>query len=141
MVLSKSAILEASDLKHEDVPVKAWGGSVRVRELTGAERDEFRAAIASEDGVPLGKFSAALLAFCCIDEAGARLFTMEDMAVLAAKSATALDAPAAVAMRLNGLGGNSIEDAVKNSLSDQSDDSGSASLSSSVAQSESSSPA
>jgi hypothetical protein len=141
MLLNKSAILGASDLKHEDVPVPAWGGTVRVRELTGAERDEFRAAIASDEGVPLGKFSAALLAACCINEAGARLFSMDDIAVLAAKNATALDAPAAAAMRLNGLGGNSIEEAVKNSLSGQSDDSGSASPDTSAAPSASSSPA
>jgi hypothetical protein len=137
-LLNKSAILSADDLKHEDVDVPSWGGTVRVRELTGQERDEFRAAIASDEGVPLGKFSAALLAACCIGEDGARLFSMDDIAVLAAKNASALDAPAAAAMRLNGLGGNSIEDAVKNSLSGQSDDSGSGSPSSLDALSESS---
>jgi hypothetical protein len=130
-LLTKSAILEAADLPHEDVSVPLWGGTVRVRTMTGQERDQFRAAIASDEGVPLGRFSAALLAATCIDEDGERLFTMEDMEQLQAKSATSLDAPAAVAMRLNGLGGNSVEDAVKNSLSDQSDDSGSVSPSSS----------
>lgn len=124
-LLSKSAILGASDLPHEDVPVPAWGGTVRVRTMTGAERDEFRTSIASEDGVPLGKFSAALLAATCIDESGDRLFTMDDLAALHAKSASSLDGPAAVAMRLNGLGDKAVEDAVKNSLSGQSEDSGS----------------
>lgn len=124
-LLTKSAILGASDLPHEDVPVPAWGGSVRVRTMTGLERDQFRAAIASEDGVPVGKFSAALLAAACIDENGERLFTMEDMEALQAKSASSLDAPAAVAMRLNGLGATAVEDAVKNSESGQSGDSGS----------------
>lgn len=125
MLLSKSAILGASDLPHEDVPVPAWGGTVRVRTMTGAERDEFRTSIASEDGVPVGKFSAALLAATCIDEAGKRLFSMDDMEALQTKSASSLDAPAAVAMRLNGLGATAVEDAVKNSESDQSGDSGS----------------
>jgi hypothetical protein len=100
---------------------------VRVRVMTGAERDEFRAAIQSEDGVPVGKFSSALLAATLIDEAGVRLFTMEEIDQLSEKSAACIDKPAAVAMRLNGLGGTAIEDAVKNSASDQSDDSGSAS--------------
>jgi hypothetical protein len=127
-LLNKSAILGAEDLKHEDVEVPAWGGTVRVRVMTGTERDEFRAAIASEDGnIPVGKFSTALLVATCIDETGARLFTMEDMDQLAEKSAASLDAPAAVAMRLNGLGGNAVAAAEKNSASDQSDDSGSAS--------------
>ena len=41
-LLNRSAILDAEDLKHEDVEVAAWGGTVRVRMMTGAERDEFR---------------------------------------------------------------------------------------------------
>lgn len=127
-LLSKSAILGASDLKHEDVEVKQWGGTVRIRAMNGLERDEFRAAIADEGPVPIGKFSAALLVACVVDEAGARLFSADDMAALQAKSARSLDEPAAVAMRLNGLGGDAVEEAVKNSDSGQSEDSGSDSL-------------
>lgn len=111
-LLSKLAILNAEDLKHEDVEVKQWGGTVRVRVMTGTERDEFRAMLASEEGsVPVGKFSAALLAATCIDETGARLFTLEDVEQLQEKSAASLDAPAAVAMRLNGLGGAAVDEA------------------------------
>lgn len=116
-LLSKSAILAATDLKHEDVHVPAWGGTVRIRTMTGAERDEFRASIAASEGgagVPIGKFSAALLVAACVDESGARLFTAGDMAALQAKAAASLDAPAAVAMRLNGLGAGAVEAAEKN---------------------------
>lgn len=124
--LSKSAILGASDLKHEDVHVPAWGGTVRVRTMNGQERDEFRAAIATEDGsVPVGRFNAALLVATLVDESGERLFTADDMAALQAKSAASLDRPASVAVRMNGLGGQAVEEAVKNSEADQSADSGS----------------
>lgn len=126
-LLNKAAIIAASDLAHEDVPVKEWGGTVRVRTMTGIERDEFRTAIASEDGIPVGKFSAALLAATLIDENGDRLFSVDDLAALQAKSASSLDGPAAVAMRLNGLGGSAVQDASKNSEADQSADSGSGS--------------
>lgn len=139
-LLNKKAILAADDLKHEDVDVPQWGGTVRVRMMTGAERDEFRTSIASGDGIPVGRFSVALLAATLIDEKGARLFTMEDIDQLAEKSAESIDKPAAVAMRLNGLGGTSTEDAAKNSASDQSDDSGSASPLPSAAPSENSKP-
>ena len=124
-LLNRSAILGADDLKHEDVEVPQWGGSVRIRVMTGAERDVFRASIAVEGGVPVGKFAAALVAATCIDESGARQFSMEDIEALQEKSAASLDAPAAVAMRLNGLGATAVRDAVKNSASGQSDDSGS----------------
>jgi len=126
-LLSKSAILGASDLKHEDVNVPAWGGTVRVRAMNGLERDEFRAAITSEGPVPIGQFSAALLVACIVDADGNRLFTADDMAALQKKSAKSLDGPANVAMRLNGLGGDAVEEAVKNSEADQNADSGSGS--------------
>ena len=126
-LLSKSAILGAADLKHEDVSVPAWGGTVRIRAMTGMERDAFRTSIASEAGVPVGRFSAALLAATIVDEFGVRLFTVDDIEALQAKSAASLDGPAEVAMRLNGLGAKSGPDAAKNSGSDQSGDSGSAS--------------
>lgn len=124
-LLSKSAILAANDLKHEDVAVPAWGGKVRVRAMTGMERDAFRASIASEAGVPVGRFSAALLAATIVDETGTCLFTLSDVEALQAKSAASLDGPAEVAMRLNGLGGKSDAEAAKNSVSGQSGDSGS----------------
>lgn len=134
-LLTRAAILDAPDLKHEDVDVPQWGGTVRVRVMTGAERDAFRIAIATEEGgTPIGRFSVALLAATLIDEQGARLFTMDDLDQLAEKSAASLDKPAAVAMRLNGLGVTAVEDAVKNSGSGQSDDSGSGSPSPSAAQ-------
>jgi hypothetical protein len=127
MLLTKDAILAANDLKHEDVPVPEWGGTVRVRVMTGVERDEFRAAISGEKQVPIGKFSAALLAATVIDESGARLFSITDVEALQAKSAASMDKPTAVAMRLNGLGEKAAEDALKNSEADQSADSGSGS--------------
>lgn len=110
-LLTKAAILGAGDLKTEDVPVPEWGGSVRIATMTGAARDEFRTALAADGEVPIGKFSAALLVATCVDEKGARLFTNEDMAALQAKSAKSLDSPAAVAMRLNGLGGAAVDEA------------------------------
>jgi len=131
-LLNKSAILGVEDLKHEDVFVAAWGGTVRVRTMTGAERDEFRTVIASDDGKPApGKVSAALLVATCVDENGARMFTADDMDALQEKSAPALDVLAEVAMRLNGMGSTAVSDAAKNSASTQSDDSGSGSPSSS----------
>ena len=126
-LLSKSAILGAADLKHEDLFVPDWGGTVRIRAMTGMERDEFRTSIASETGVPVGRFSAALLAATIVDEFGVRLFEVGDIEALQAKSAASLDVPAEVAMRLNGLGAKSGPDAAKNSESDQSGDSGSGS--------------
>jgi hypothetical protein len=125
-ILDKKAILGADDLKHEDIDMPQWGGTVRVRMMTGGERDEFRALIAaSDEGVAIGRFAASLLAITLVDEHGARLFTIEEIDHLAEKSAASIDKIAAVSMRLNGLGGVASEVATKNSASGQSDDSGS----------------
>ena len=126
-LLTKQAILAAADLPHEDVPVPEWGGTVRVRSMTGVERDAFRAALNAEGGTPIGQFSAALLAATIVDEAGNKLFEAADLEALQAKSAKALDIPAGVAMRLNGLGGAAVADAAKNSAAAQNADSGSGS--------------
>jgi len=124
-LLSKAAIVAAEDLKHEDVDVPEWGGTVRVRVMTGTERDAFRTAIAAAGDLPVGRFSVILLASTLIGEDGALLFTPEEIDQLAEKSGSSIDKPAVVAMRLNGLGGTAVEDAAKNSASGQSDDSGS----------------
>lgn len=125
-LLTKSAILEVNDLPHEDVPVPQWGGTVRVRVMTGGERDEFRNVAASyENGIPPARFAATLLALTCIDEDGERMFTLDDLDALEAKSAGSVDIPAAVSMRINGLGAKAEQAAVKNSESSQSGDSGS----------------
>lgn len=127
-LLKKAEILGAEDLKHEDVPVPAWGGTVRVRMMTGTERDEFREMAAQhEDGIPPARFAALLLALTCIDETGERVFTLDDLEALERKAAGSVDVPAAVSMRLNGFGAQALAAAEKNSVSGQSEDSGSGS--------------
>ena len=40
--LSRDAILQREDIKTEDVEVPEWGGTVRVRGMSGVQRDAFR---------------------------------------------------------------------------------------------------
>ena len=49
-ILNKAAILAAEDLKTETVAVPEWGGEVRVRTLTGTERDAFESGLVAEGG-------------------------------------------------------------------------------------------
>ena len=48
--LTRDEILGADDLKTESVKVPEWGGTVLVRELTGAERDEWEASVVKTNG-------------------------------------------------------------------------------------------
>lgn len=106
-LLSKSAILAAADLPAKTVDVPEWGGAVRVRGLTGAERDAFEASILTGKGkdrdVVLVNLRAKLVAMCIVDADGKRIFDDADAALLGAKSAAALQRVFDEASRLSGL--------------------------------------
>lgn len=115
MLLTKSALLEASDLRNEDVDVPEWGGSIRLAMMSGAMRDEFFASMRDAEGkFDTRNYSARVIAFCAVDDAGARIFAPEDIPALAAKSAEVLDRVALVAMKLNRINNGAVEEAEKN---------------------------
>lgn len=104
-LLNRSSILEAADLLTEDVPVPEWGGTVRVKSMTGAERTAWGRLVAGADGqFDVVRYPASLVVACCVDEAGAPLFTADDLPALMAKNGGAVARVQVVAERLNGLG-------------------------------------
>jgi hypothetical protein len=114
-LLDRAAILGADDLKTEDVEVKEWGGAVRVRMLTGAERDAFgKSLIVDGKPDPTG-YRAKLLARCVIGEDGKPLFTEADIGALNGKANQALERVFAVADRLNAINTAAVETAENNS--------------------------
>lgn len=114
-LLDKSAILGAKDLVSEDVPVPEWGGDVRVRTMTGTERDAFGVAIIDSTGkFDRVGYRAKLLSRCIVGEDGQPLFTEADIAALGAKSNKAIERVFVVADRLNALGDDKVQDAEKN---------------------------
>lgn len=103
-MLSKDLILSAQDLPAEVVPVPEWGGEVRIRTMTGTERDAFEQSLSLDGQRKLDNLRARLLAKVIVDDNGARLFSDEDAAALGGKSSAALNRCFDVAQRLNGLG-------------------------------------
>jgi hypothetical protein len=120
-LLSKEQILAVDDLTYEDVEVPEWGGTVRVRMLTGAERDKFEESVMTRKGrqvdVKLALLRAKLVALTVVDEAGQRLFEERDVAALGQKSAVALNRVFEVAQRINGLTEKDVNELTEN-LSD-----------------------
>ena len=114
--LSRDAILQREDIVTEDVEVPEWGGTVRVRGMSGVERDAFEASLIEQpeaNGKRRRKQQAAtktnmanvrakLCAWCIMDENGAKLFSDADVVALGAKSAAALDRIYEVASELSG---------------------------------------
>jgi len=117
--LTREAILGVSDLPTEDVPVPEWGGVVRVRTLTGAERDAFEGSIVEKRGkkmvVKSDNMRARLVALAVVDEDGNRLFTDADVIALGKKSGAALARVFQVAQHLSGLTEDDVEELEKNS--------------------------
>ena len=105
--LSKADILGANDKVFEDV--EAWGGIVRVKSMTGAEKDAFEASltIIRQNGNKmvqkpnLVNARAKLLSHCLVDEDGNLLFSDEDVIELGQKSVAEMDKVVDVAKRLN----------------------------------------
>lgn len=113
MILTKSDILESNDFPHEDVEVPEWGGTVRVRSMSGAERDALEAHFINAGVDKLTNLRARLCALCIVDDKMERLFNDDDIAALGKKSAKALDRVADVAQRLNGMGAKAEDAAIK----------------------------
>lgn len=115
LLLDKAAILGAPDIRTEDVHVPEWGGAVRLKTMTGTERNAWGASLAGPDGAPnMRLYLAALIVACAVGEDGAPLFTRDDIPVLADKSGAALARLQVAAERLNGLGASGVEAAAGN---------------------------
>jgi hypothetical protein len=123
-LLSKADIMGVSDLKFETLHVPEWGGSVRVRTLRSAERDEYEQSMVRQKGkdvtVNMQNIRAGLVARALCDENGDRLFSDAEIALLGQKSAAALERVFDVAARLSSVTPDAIEVLGKNSASDRS---------------------
>jgi hypothetical protein len=116
MRLSRDAILASRNtLRSEDVEVPEWGGIVRIREMTGSERDAWEQSLVGAKGkINIENVRARLVSRCAVDESGARLFSDEDAEALGQTSAAALERVARVAQKLNKLSETDLEEAKGN---------------------------
>lgn len=131
--LSAEAILACDDTQFRDEDVPQWGGVVRVRALTGKERDAYDASLREirENGDfvynPENQ-RAKLVGRTLVDpETGARLFTDQQINALGEKNAAVLQRLYDVAAKLSGLDDGSDKEAEGNSEAAPSGDSGSTS--------------
>lgn len=128
--LSAEAILAFDDVQVRDVPVPEWNGTVRLRSMSGRERDSFEASLREVHGkdivINTVNSRAGLVARCAINpDTGERLFTDQQINALGEKNAAVLDRLYEVAAELSGLGGE--EELAGKSEAAPSGDSGSSS--------------
>lgn len=116
MLLNRDAILNADDFEYEDVPCPEWGGTVRVKALTGEERDAFEQVLTDNriNKKPTKHVRARLLISAIIDEKGKPLFKLGDLELLSKKSAKPLDRLFDAVSRLSGITEKAVEEEEEN---------------------------
>ena len=118
--LTREAILAADDLIREREDIPEWNGSIYVSMMTATGRDEFEKdmVIMKEDGTTernLKNFRASLCARTICNEKGKRMFnSVDEIEQLGGKSAAAIERIFTVAMRLNKIGKQDVEELTKN---------------------------
>ncbi len=121
-LLTRDQVLSADDIKYLTVPVPEWGGEIRLKSLSGSERDAFEQSVLVEsaDGeskkVDLSNVRAKLVAASAVDESGQRLFTPADVEALGARSGSALERVNSAAQKLSKLRKKDIDELLKNSV-------------------------
>ena len=119
VLLDRAAILAADDIRYETVDVPEWGGTVRVRSLTGSERDKYDAeswALPSggkDAKGALTDFRVRRVAKAIVDENGASLFSEHDIAALGAKNGAVIDRIDDVVTRLSGMNQEAVKAALE----------------------------
>lgn len=106
-LLTRDALLNATAPPQDTVAVPELGGDVIVRGMTGEERDAFEAGLIEGRGrkrdVNMKNMRAKLVAYCCIDEKGQRIFSDDDAAKLGKTRADVLNRLFTVAQKLSGI--------------------------------------
>lgn len=118
----RDRIIESDDRGFEDVDVPEWDCKVRVRGLTGTDRDRYEAhAVQLREGgqdieLRLANFRSKLLVLCLYDpDTDERIFGDNDAKVLGSKSAKVIERLHEVAYRLSGMDDKAVVRAEGNS--------------------------
>lgn len=123
MFLTRDQILNADDLKYEEVDAPEWGGVIRLKVMTGIERDDFEQSVFDMKGkdtkVNLKNFRAKLLVKTIVDEQGKRVFEELDIERLSTKSSKVLDKLFTKAQEINGIGQKEVAELTGNSEASQ----------------------
>ncbi|MGW4030743.1 hypothetical protein ACWEFL_15725 [Streptomyces sp. NPDC004838] len=123
-LLTRAEIDAVDDRMWEDVPVPEWGGEVRVRGMSGTERNAYQASLVvigsngSVQRLNMADQTAKLLSRCLVDGDDERLYSDKDVKALGAKNGAILERLSRVASRLSGLRKEDVAEAEGKSADD-----------------------
>lgn len=107
-------ILDSDDIRSEPVFVEQWQKTIYIREMTGAERQQFLQLVQKSNQT--ANAEAWLIAMVACDEKGEKIFTLDQVDRLLTKNAKALDKLGKKILEMNKIGGEEVVEAeAKNS--------------------------
>jgi hypothetical protein len=111
--LTAENILQSEDFAYADVECPEWGGTVRVRSLSGAQRVTLKKAIDAGQS----DIDEMLCVMCIVDADGNRIFNKSQIAELSKKNTKAISRVAIRVLEISGMRDpeKSVKDAEKNS--------------------------
>lgn len=116
--LNRDAILNAEDTEYDVVPCPEWGGDVRLKSISGRQRDAFEESVVTTNGtdrkVNLRNARARLISITAVDDDGRLLFSTDDITALGRKNAKPLDRLFDHARKLIGMGQKDVETLTEN---------------------------
>lgn len=137
-LLTKDQILTADRKKTIDVPVKKWGGDVRLQELSASDRDmwENESFVLNAEGTG-AKFNpkharARLVVRCIVDDKGKRMFSDDEVAAIGSLSASTIQRLFNAARKLNAISNEDLQELEGNSAAGPSGETSSTSASASA---------
>jgi hypothetical protein len=112
-LLDREAILAADDRKYETVECPEWGGEVRLKSISGTQRDAYEQSLIQSSGsdrkMNLRNARVKLIVLCAVDGEGRSLFTAEDVSALGRRNAAPIDRLFDACKRLAGMGDDDVE--------------------------------
>lgn len=111
--LTRDQILEAEDREFETVQCPEWGGEVRLRSITGTQRDTYEQSLMSSNGADrkmnLRNARVKLIVLCAVDETGRPLFSADDLSALGRKNAAPIDRLFDACRKLAGMSAEDVD--------------------------------
>lgn len=112
--LTAEQILSTEDIIEELLEVPEWKGTVRVRGLTGRERDAYEASLLDQRGrstkANLQNARTKLVVLSVRNADGGRMFTEAQIGEVSGKSASALNRIWQKAIELSGMSDEDVEE-------------------------------
>ena len=115
--LSRDQILGADDRKTDELEVPEWGGSVKIRSMSGSEVQKYVEAVQADEDADI-KHMCLLIHFSVVGDDGKKLFSTEDIEALADKNLLVLRSVSEACIAVNGLNQAEVADELKKTASE-----------------------